>query len=139
MSPGYASLAPGYGAMRLGKRRFWKIGWDLPLHTHSGHWQSGERTGPSPALQNLELVARFPAGRRSEWSSLWLRRLEGCSTPDGVYLFPRGLLAERRSGYWVLGSYMGLEESRRSRRALELESTFRMLKLAKLMTPGSSG
>ncbi len=129
MSSDYSSLAPGYGAMRLGKRRFWKIGWDLPLP---------KRADSGPALQNLELVARFPAGRRSAWCSLWLRRLERCTTQDGVYLFPRSLLEERRSGYWVLGSNMGLEESRRSRRALELESTFRMLRLSQLMTPGSS-
>ncbi len=138
MSPDYASLAPGYGAMRMGKRRFWKIGWHLPLPESEDSGRPSSGAPATSALQNLELVARFPGGRRSAWCSLWLRRLEGWTTQDGTYLFPRGLLAERRSGYWVLGSYMGLEENRRSRQALELESTFRILKLTRLMSRRAS-
>ena len=39
---------------------------------------------------------------------------------------------EKRSGYFGLGAYMGLEESRRRRLALELESTFRVLRIRRL-------
>ena len=36
-----------------------------------------------------------------------------------------------KAGYYVGGEYMGLEDNRRNSKALELESTFRMLLLKK--------
>jgi hypothetical protein len=42
-------------------------------------------------------------------------------------------MPERQSGYWVQGAYMRLEENRRSRRSLELDSTFRMCAIKRLV------
>jgi hypothetical protein len=57
--------------------------------------------------------------------------LESYCTNNGTYIFPRSHLQERAIGYWVTGAYMGLEENRRKNMAIELESTFWMLKIKK--------
>ncbi len=46
---------------------------------------------------------------------------------EGTYCLPRPYLQESRSGYYVGGEYMGLEDNRRQLKAIELESTFRTL------------
>ena len=51
---------------------------------------------------------------------------------EGTYFFPRRGLVERPVGYYVTGTRMGIESGPRSRRALEIESTFRMLKIKRL-------
>ena len=55
--------------------------------------------------------------------------LESCCTGNGTYRFPRSYLQERASGYWVTSAYMGLEQNRRVKTAIELESTYWMLKI----------
>ncbi len=50
----------------------------------------------------------------------------------GAFLFPAAYLHEGSSGYWIMGSNMGLEENRRRKMARELESTLWMRKLASL-------
>ena len=57
-------------------------------------------------------------------------------TPRGTYHFPARYLREQPSGYWVQGAYMRLQENRRARLSLELESTFRMLKIKRLCEGG---
>ena len=126
----YQSLAPGYGTIRMGRYRFWAIGWDVKL--------PGFRSGrPDPrtaalALQRIELMAGFPRARRTAWFRAWLQHLDEFRTERGTWAFPRSYLPEKRSGYWVLASYRGLEENRRRALALEIESTFRMLTIKQL-------
>jgi hypothetical protein len=59
--------------------------------------------------------------------------LETFRTEDGRYCFPGAYLVEAKAGYYVGGEYMGLEDTRRDARVLEVESTFRMLLLKKLV------
>lgn len=128
----YQRLAPGYGTVRMGRYRYWAIGWDVKLPG----FVSGR---PDPrqgalALQRVELMAAFPSARRTAWFRNWLAHLDDFRTERGTWAFPRSYLPERASGYWVLASQRGLEESRRPRVALELESTFRMLSIKQLST-----
>ena len=120
--PGYRQLPRGYGVIRVAPRRFWSIGWDVRLPTEP----CGE------LVQNLELIAAFPAARRMPAFGRGLKSLHRHRTPGGHWAFPRTFLPERPSGYWVNGCYLGLEDPRRTRRALELESTFYALRLNRL-------
>jgi hypothetical protein len=62
--------------------------------------------------------------------------MEGFKTDTGTYLIPRSYLLESKRGYYVCGEYMGLEDNRRQRKAIELESTFRMLLLHRVLPIG---
>ncbi len=125
--PRYAGLAPGYGVSRLGPRRFWAIGWEVRLP---------ER--PSGlVLLHLELLARFETTRRMPALRRWVARLERYRTPRGTWLLPRAFLPSR-PGYWVAGADLALEEARRTRLALELESTFYVLRIQSLLAGESA-
>jgi len=127
----YQSLYTGYGILRAGKRKYYGVGWSVHLPKIT---DIGAGNGLSGCLvQRLELMAHFGAARRHPWVVAARKHLEGFCTERGTYLFPRSYLNERPTGYWVMGAHMGLEENRRSPRAIELESTFRMLRIAKLL------
>ena len=85
----------------------------------------------TPFLSRLELLARIPSGRRSAWFKESLQHLEGFRTSQGVYRFPGGYLRESE-GYYVSGYGMGLGENRRKPLGIEVESTFRVLKIRRL-------
>jgi hypothetical protein len=127
LHPDYQALPEGYGTMRAGKRRYYAIGWSVRLPGYFALRVSDYAS--RYFLQRLELMAHFEEARKHPWFASCLRHLEGFRTPVGTYLFPRPYLQELRQGYWVHGAYMGLEENRRPNRAMELESTFRMLNL----------
>jgi hypothetical protein len=80
----------------------------------------------------MELLARFACGRSSAWFQEGLAHLESFRTPSGTYRFPPAYLSEKSGYYLYAGLHMGLGEAPRGARALELESTFRMLYLKKL-------
>lgn len=130
LTPEYQELPESYGILRAGPSRYWAIGWDVKL--------PGHRRPPRSAIEHatllmrLELLAPFPSARRCDWFKRSLQVLSAHRTPRGTYAFPRKLLPEKQSGYWVLGAYTGLEENRRTHLALELESTFRMLRIRQL-------
>jgi hypothetical protein len=79
----------------------------------------------------MELGARFAAARQSEWFQQGLATLSSYRTSRGTYRFPSNLLAEKTGYYIYSGSHMGIGENRRSRQAMELGSTFRMLTIHK--------
>ena len=130
LRPEYQALPDGYGLLREGTRRYYAIGWSVHLPGYKGSdfgdWDAGL------LVQRTELMAHFPAARKHRWFRDCMAHLEGFRTSRGTYLFPRGYLKERREGYWVAGAHMGLEENRRSSRAFEMESTFRILKIKSL-------
>jgi hypothetical protein len=109
--------------MQVGPRRFWKIGYDVRF---------GDARGRG-FLQNVELLAHFSAAVASPALARAIAGLESHRTPEGRYRFPAFMLCERRSGYWVHGSYMALEDGKRTRAALEIESTFRALRIRRLV------
>ncbi len=90
---------------------------------------------PHKLLLFLEMLAQFEAGRASNWFKNGILRLESFLTPRGTYQLPRNYLSEKPGYYLYGGLHMGLGEAPRDSRALELESTFRMLRLKRLLGP----
>ncbi|MEW6359984.1 MAG: hypothetical protein AB1696_26845 [Planctomycetota bacterium] len=131
LRPEFQKLPDGYGYIfDERKRQPWAHGWGV-------HLPGPERLGPSERetsrfLQRLELMAHFPQAVKSDWFARALRHLDRYQIEQGTYRFPSGFLKEQTSGYYVGGAYMGLGENRRSRRAIEIESTFRVLKIRHL-------
>jgi hypothetical protein len=131
LHPDYQALEEGYGVMRAGKRRYYSIGWSIHLPGYDG-LEFSRDIRPHMLVQRLELMAHFQVTRQSRWFRDCLQHLEEFHTEQGTYRFPAHYLHEGASGYWVTGAYMRLEEKRRAGRPLELDSTFRMLKLESL-------
>jgi len=123
LHPGYQALEEGYGVMRAGKRRYYSMGWSVHL---PGYDRSGRSIPDYIHVQRVELMAHFRTARSSTWFQDRVRHLHGFQTTEGTYRFPSGYLHESSSGYWVTGAYMRLEENRRVRRSLDLDSTFRI-------------
>jgi hypothetical protein len=128
LHPSYQALPQGYGIMRSGKRRYHAIGWNVDL---PGYNAPTVVSGHQAAyfVQRAELMARFEHARNHPWFDRAVQHLDSFGTERATWLFPRNYLVERQTGYWVTGSHMGLEENRRSQRAIEVESTFRMLRI----------
>jgi hypothetical protein len=93
---------------------------------------------PGRLVLFLELSARFSAARDTDWFRKGVAELEGFRTERGTYQFPSEYLTQKANSYHLYqGNHMGLGENRRRADALEIESTFRMLRLRKLMgVPG---
>jgi hypothetical protein len=129
LHPDYQALEEGYGVMRAGKRRYYSMGWSVHL---PGYAYSGGSQPEYTYVQRLELMAHFGEARSTPWFQDRVSHLETYRTGKGTYRFPAGYLRESSSGYWVTGAYMRLEENRRVRRSLDLDSTFRMCKILRL-------
>jgi hypothetical protein len=127
----YRAFPPGYGYIWPADHRqtCYACGWSLELP---------DLASPDPyqqrkVVQRLELLAHFPAAPESTWFQEGMELLETFRTERGTYCFPAAYLVEMKAGYYVGGEYMGLEDARRDARVLEVESTFRMLLLKKLV------
>ena len=93
-------------------------------------------------IRGLESVMHFgpsmvSSGREPETIKVTpannpLRRLEEHRTERRTYCFPPDYPQEEREGYYIRGYHMGLGEDRRKRQAVEIESTFRALKIQEL-------
>ena len=133
LRPEYQALRPDYGYFYVDggrRRRCYSMGWGVHLPGYHGF---DFRDGMARYfVQRVELMARFPLARSHRWFRESLQHLESHRTERGTYIFPGRYLRELRQGYYVTGAYMGLEEDRRSRRALEIESTLRMLTIKRL-------
>ncbi|MFP4106589.1 MAG: hypothetical protein ACLFVU_10925 [Phycisphaerae bacterium] len=89
---------------------------------------------PQRLVLSVELFARFAQARESDWFRRALADLEQYRTTRDTYIFPRDYLREQRNCYYLYGgSHMGLGENRRQRAWVEIESTFRMLTIQRLM------
>lgn len=128
----YRALPPGYGYIWSGdnRRMCYACGWNLDLPD----LDSAKSYEQRKIVQRLELLAHFPAAHQSAWFQEGMRLLETYRTERGTYCFPAAFLTEAKAGYYVGGEYMGLEDTRRTAKTLELESTFRMLLLKKLIS-----
>ena len=92
---------------------------------------------PQRTVLFVELAARFESARRSEWFYTALADLEKHRTDEDTCRFPWEYLREKRnSDYIYQGAHMGLGENRRKRSWTEIESTFRMLNIKRLMREG---
>jgi hypothetical protein len=123
----YQQLPPGYGVVSEGGR-FMKMGWDAKL---PGFGKSRFTEMHGGLVQRVELMSHFPAACAHAWFQDALEFLETFETARGTYAFPRAILRDQPKGYWVNAARMGIEEDRRRPLALELESTFWMLKIRK--------
>jgi hypothetical protein len=124
----YQAFSEGYGLMRAGKRKYYAIGWSVHLPRYS---KAEQKISENQLIQRLALMSNFRAARKHPWFTENVARLEEYRTVQDTYIFPRSYLQERPIGYWVTGAYMALEENRRNKIAIELESTFWMLKIKK--------
>ena len=127
LHPDYQALEDGYGVMRVGPRRYFSMGWSVHLPGFRGFEFDGGQAGMF--VQRLELMAHFPTALEHRWFRESLAHLESFRQSDGTYHFPASYLKESSGGYWVNGAYMRLEENRRRRESLTLDSTFRMCKI----------
>ncbi len=128
----YQALPQGYGYLRQvikGKSRYYALGWNVNLPG----WAAMPPKDGSLAyfFQRLELMSHFAEARKTAWWSAAMKLVESFRNDDGKYLFPREWLQEKPVGYWVTGAHMGLEEGRRTKKAIQLESTFRAVRLLK--------
>jgi hypothetical protein len=88
---------------------------------------------PEKLVLFMEMLANFEAGRASQWFQEGLGHLETFKTDRGTYCFPSQYLSEKHSYYLYAGMHMGLGEYPRNSNALELESTFRMARLQRIL------
>jgi hypothetical protein len=133
LDPRSQALHDGYGYAWIKERRTC-YGWGWSPHLpgfDAGGFLPGEGS-LATLVQRLELMARFPRARRSAWLQGAVQHLEGFRTEQGTYRFPTDYLIDRE-GYYVSGFGMGLGEDRRKKTALEVESTFRMLKIRQML------
>jgi hypothetical protein len=127
----YRAFPPGYGYIwsKANPRTCYACGWNLDLPDLDDSNPYGQRK----IIQRLELLARFPTAQETAWFRQGMQLLESYQTERGTYTFPSTYLLEKKAGYYVGGEYMGLEDNRRKKTTLELESTFRMLRLKQLI------
>ena len=134
LSPEYQSLEPGYGVIYEPEtRKFFGAGWSIHLKdyfdTHPRAERMKKNIGVDSAnLLRLSLFSRSQTGRGHRWFREQIAKLEEYRT-NGLYQIPRSLLEDRKTGYWVAGRSLGLEENRRTSRAITAESTFRLLEI----------
>jgi hypothetical protein len=125
LDPRYQALDPGYGNIRTGPRKYFSMGWSVHLPGLC------ERQAEATLLMRAEMMARFPATRKSTWLRETMETLDHFQTAEGRWKIPSKFLREGDS-YYVMGCRMGLGENRRKRTSMEVESTFRMLRLLTL-------
>ncbi|MBN1400152.1 MAG: hypothetical protein JXA74_04900 [Anaerolineae bacterium] len=83
----------------------------------------------------MTLLARFAAARDQPWFRRALAELEGYRTERGTYILPSEHLGEQRDAYHIYGgAHMGLGEDRRRRGWREIESSFRVWHIQRLMS-----
>jgi hypothetical protein len=123
-------IRPGYGNIRRGKRHYYGMGWSV----HVPGFYGMPPADPRELVLSMELLAPYTAAVESDWFASGITYLDDFRTTHGTWNFPREFLLEygKRGGYYVSGYHMGLGENRRQIKALELESTFRMLRIMNL-------
>jgi hypothetical protein len=125
----YQTLPKGFGYGRddsFSPPRYYVLGWEAGLPGYRG---SLERSSRERLILSLEMMAAFSRARNNRWFLESLALLDEHRTDRGSWLLPRAWLPEKRVAYWVAGGHMGLEENRRSRAAIERESTVRVLRV----------
>ena len=126
-------------AAYLSDPRFQSISGGYSWDRDKGRCYAAGRTylacaNPEREVLFLELGARFEACRESDWFLGGMNRLESCRTERGAFRFPPEMLKEKRNSYHLYGgAHMGLGENRRAGQWCEIESTFRMLRLKRLL------
>lgn len=125
----FQALPQGYGLLWYkANRTYYACGWrpELPcLHNYNSEYEK------SILILYMELMSNFKVVRESMWFKSCLNYLEEFKTNRGTYCFPDYFLKDAKNMGYVCGMSMGLGENRRSDKAYEIESTFRMLLIKK--------
>ena len=129
LSPKYQSLWPGYGVVRH-DGQYYMMGWSVHLPGYQGEYVTGREFARMLLL--LELLGKSPRTLMHDWYRRSVETMEERLEVGHVRYFSRTDLPESNNGVWVLGMRMGLEERRRSLKALECESLFRCLQIRRL-------
>lgn len=125
LSDTYQNLRPGFGYGFYDNKPY-AIGWSCDLPGYFG-FSTPDEMG-SHFVMRVELMSQFGCAREHEWIKDCIGFLGQFGDNSGIYLFPRSLLCEK-TGYYVSGAHTGLEEVRKDKKSLQLESTFRMLRI----------
>jgi hypothetical protein len=131
LKPQYQKLHQHYGVIYKKPNRYYVMGWSVHLRYFESSI-SAEDFGYF--LLMLKLMSCSKTARKHQWftrSSSFLNRFK---TENGLVIFPRNFLPEKKSGYWIAGKRMGLEVNRKFERAIKCESTFRFLEIAARIT-----
>lgn len=126
-TPEYQKLRVGYGIVRHRGGRYYAMGWSIHLPRYFKSEVKSREFGRLLLL--LDLLGRSNFAKSHVWykqSAEWLGTFKD---ETGMISFPRTFLPENKIGVWVLGMRMGLEENRRTKRAITCESVFRFLKI----------
>lgn len=127
LSPEYQKLHVGYGVVRHQSGRYYMMGWSVHLPAYSEPDVSTKDFGRLLLL--LTMLGRSRTARQSDWYKHSMKMLKRFKNKNDLVTFPRESLLEKRTGCWVLGHRMGLEENRRTQKAITCESTFRFLEI----------
>lgn len=125
LSEEYQCLPWSYGLAKYGSR-YYVLGWAVHL---PGYSSKPEGRGFAELILTLEFMAKFRIARESDWFRSSMEYLESFKTDSEIYLFPQGWLSEKKTGYWVGGTRMMLDERKGNPKAIECESTFHILKI----------
>ncbi|MHA1935607.1 MAG: hypothetical protein ACW97A_10010 [Candidatus Thorarchaeota archaeon] len=128
LSSEYQGIPQSYGVARYG-RKYYVVGWAVHL---PGFASLPEGREFAEMLLSMEMLAPFSCVRKSAWFRKALAYLELFKTEFDTYSFPRTWLPERREGYWVGGTRMAYDKRAGKPNAIELESTFRYMRICRL-------
>jgi hypothetical protein len=87
-------------------------------------------------LHRVDILSHFSKCRKTEWFQDAISLLDSYKNTEGRYAFPKDMLLEKKDGYWIFGSHMGLGENRRIRISREIESTYWMERIIGNMSNG---
>jgi hypothetical protein len=125
----FQALPQGYGLLWYkSNRTYYACGWrpELPcLNNYNSEYEK------SILVLYMDLMSNFKVARESKWFQNCLNYLEEFKTYNGTYCFPPYLIKDKNNMGYVCGMSMGLGENRKSQKAYEIESTFRMLLIKK--------
>jgi hypothetical protein len=127
----YQAFPDGYGTIMNEPNHYYAMGWSVVLPGYEGYNMTPFETGYF--IQRIEMMSHFTSVRSHTWFVNSLRHLESFKTKRGTYLFPASYLKEKKNSYFITGAHMGLGEDRHKKLAYEIESTFWMLKIKKVL------
>ncbi|TFG29635.1 hypothetical protein EU527_15615 [Candidatus Thorarchaeota archaeon] len=129
LTPEYQSLPWNYGLAKY-DTGYYVLGWAAHL---PGYSSKPEGRKFAELLLTLEFMVRFPAVQKSSWFREMMEYIETFRTESGTFEFPQSWLPEKGEGYWVVGLRMAFDERKENPRAIECESTFRVLCIKQLV------
>jgi hypothetical protein len=127
LDPRYQQYHDGYGIVLIGKKRYNIMGWNVWLPCFDG--LHNDSFNKRCLVHRLGLMSHFKTARSSRWFRGNLDMLSDFENQSGRYVLPKAYLQEKKNSYFVNAGHMGLDDNRRRRLALEIESSLWMMKI----------